>query len=369
MEWVETTGTTVAEAIERALDRLGVAESDAEVVILEEPKSSIFGLRKTTARVRARVRPVQARAKRPSRRPAGGSDGKQRTRANPRSRGDGDGSGSKAAPTRKSSRNGATDGADGPAQARQARPARPQPKEAQGEQSSSKPRRNRNRKSAAAAGREEAPDAGTPKRPQTKKSRADGSRSGSKAVSVKADENARQSTGAIEEEEMSIETQAELAEQFVRGVVERFGLDANTTSEIAEDTVRIDVTGENVGLLIGPRGATADALQELTRTAVQHRSDDHGVRIMVDVGGYRLRRATALRQFAGKVAAEVVATGEPQALDPMSAADRKVVHDAVNEIDGARTTSEGDDPRRYVVIHPVQQSDTEDDQLLSEQVV
>ena len=66
VEWVETTGKTMSEALEAALEQLGVAESDAEVVVLEEPRSGMFGLRKSGARLRARVRPVQARAKRPS---------------------------------------------------------------------------------------------------------------------------------------------------------------------------------------------------------------------------------------------------------------------------------------------------------------
>lgn len=151
---------------------------------------------------------------------------------------------------------------------------------------------------------------------------------------------------------MSIEAQAEAAVEFVQGVVERFGLDATTTSEIDDDAVRIAVNGDGLGLLIGPRGATVDALQELTRTAVQRRGEDTHVRISVDVGGYRLRRAAALQQFAQRVAAEVIASGEAQALDAMSAADRKIVHDAINELDGVRTSSEGEEPRRYVVVHP-----------------
>ena len=159
---------------------------------------------------------------------------------------------------------------------------------------------------------------------------------------------------------MSIETQAELAEQFVQGVVERFGLEARTTREISEDTIRIDVVGDNLGLLIGPRGATADALQELTRTAVQRRGEEQGTRIVVDVGGYRLRRAEALRQFAQSVASEVLETGEAQALDPMSASDRKIVHDTVNEIAGLRTSSEGEEPRRYVVIQPGTEATTDE---------
>ncbi len=149
---------------------------------------------------------------------------------------------------------------------------------------------------------------------------------------------------------MSIETQAALAEEFVRGVVERFGLEATVSSTIDDEHIRVSVVGGNVGLLIGPRGSTIDALQELARTVVQRRSEDSGGRINVDVGGYRARRALALAQFARKVAREVLESGVAQALEPMNAADRKVVHDAVNELEGVATSSEGDDPGRYVVI-------------------
>jgi spoIIIJ-associated protein len=162
-------------------------------------------------------------------------------------------------------------------------------------------------------------------------------------------------TGAPKEEEMSIEAQAELAETFVRGVVHGFGVDATVESSIDEDVIQVRVVGEGLGLLVGPRGVTVDALQELTRTAVQHRSDEHAGRIHVDVAGYRARRAAALKDFARRVAEEVVASGQPQALEPMNAVDRKAVHDAVGEIPAAATSSEGEDPRRYVVIRPAAQ--------------
>jgi spoIIIJ-associated protein len=151
---------------------------------------------------------------------------------------------------------------------------------------------------------------------------------------------------------MSIEAQAELAETFVRGVVHGFGVDATVESSVEEDVIQVRVVGEGLGLLVGPRGVTVDALQELTRTAVQHRSDDHAGRIHVDVAGYRARRAAALQDFARRVAGEVVSSGQSQALEPMNAVDRKAVHDAVGEVAGAATSSEGEDPRRYVVIRP-----------------
>ncbi len=163
---------------------------------------------------------------------------------------------------------------------------------------------------------------------------------------------------------MSIEAQSELAEAFVGGVVRCFGLSASVQSNVVDDVIEVSVTGEGLGLLVGPRGATIDALQELTRTAVQHRSDEHTGRIHVDVAGYRARRAIALREFAQRIAVEVVETGQSQALEPMSAPDRKIVHDAVHEIAGTATTSEGEDPRRYVVILPAaveaEQADGED---------
>ena len=112
------------------------------------------------------------------------------------------------------------------------------------------------------------------------------------------------------------------------------------------------VGGEELGLLIGPGGATLSALQEVTRTVVQRHTGGHSDRIIVDVAGYRAKRAEALAKFAPKVADEVITAGEERALEPMSPPDRKVVHDTVNEIEVVATRSEGEEPRRYVVISP-----------------
>ncbi len=152
---------------------------------------------------------------------------------------------------------------------------------------------------------------------------------------------------------MSIETQQELATDFVREVVARFGIAATTTARRTEDDgIHISVDGDNLGLLVGPKGATVEALQELTRTVVQRHTEEHTSRIVVDVGGYRERRAAALRQFVLEAAADVLRTGAPEALEPMSPSDRKIVHDTVNELEGLETSSEGIEPRRYVVIRP-----------------
>jgi spoIIIJ-associated protein len=153
---------------------------------------------------------------------------------------------------------------------------------------------------------------------------------------------------------VTVEEQAQLAQAFVGGVVERLGLAATTNVAVAEEsTIEVSVEGEGLGLLIGPHGVTLRALQELTRTATQRRSSEHGTRVVVDVAGYRAKRATALAQFARSIAQQVIETGMPHSLEPMSASDRKIVHDTVNEIDGVRTASEGEESARHVVIYPV----------------
>jgi spoIIIJ-associated protein len=116
--------------------------------------------------------------------------------------------------------------------------------------------------------------------------------------------------------------------------------------------VVVEVTGDNLGLLVGPKGATLHAIEELVRTVVQRQTDGHGVRIHVDVAGYRAKRREALADFTRSLAEKVIETGRVQALEPMSASDRKVVHDTAAEIDGVATESEGEDPRRRVVLRP-----------------
>ena len=105
--------------------------------------------------------------------------------------------------------------------------------------------------------------------------------------------------------------------------------------------------------MVGQKGATLSALQELTRTVVQRNAEGAKTdRLRVDVAGYRARRTAALRDFAQKLAQEVADTGTEKLLEPMGAADRKVVHDAITEVDGVETGSEGEEPRRRVVIRP-----------------
>jgi spoIIIJ-associated protein len=155
--------------------------------------------------------------------------------------------------------------------------------------------------------------------------------------------------------DIPLSEQEPTAVDFVTGLVDAFGADATVESEhlADDDAIEIRVEGDDLGLLVGPRGNTLASISELTRTAVaqQHSGRLEG-RLRVDVAGYRARRKEALERFVGQVADKVLDTGSAVALEPMSPPDRKIVHDAVNEIDGVHTSSRGEDRRRHVVIHP-----------------
>ena len=153
---------------------------------------------------------------------------------------------------------------------------------------------------------------------------------------------------------MDAEEQCRAATEFLSGLVTSFGLTAEVHADLdADDYLNVGVKGEGLGLLIGPGLNTLDALQELTRNAVQRQADgrDYG-RVVVDVDGVRARRKAALEQFVADAAKKVVETGDTVVFEVMSSADRKVVHDTVGDLDGVVSGSEGEDPRRRVVLKP-----------------
>jgi len=275
MEWVETTGKTLAEAKDAALDRLGVHEEDAEFEILEEPQAGLFGRVRGEARVRARVRPAQARQK---------VDRRDRKRAERAEKTD------KGETTRTASDQ-----------------AKPRPAKAPAKSG----------KSAAGSS-----SASTPKKTSEGENTVDPAQVG------------------------------EEARRFVDELVAAFRLNGTTELISDGDDLEIRVHGQELGLLVGPRGTTLQAVQDLTRVASQRRLGDHDTRLRVDVGGYRERRRAALGTFAMQMAQEVKASGIARVLEPMSSADRKVIHDTLATIDDISTRSEGDDPYRRVVIAP-----------------
>lgn len=146
--------------------------------------------------------------------------------------------------------------------------------------------------------------------------------------------------------------QATVVNEFLVGLLDAFGLEgAVETSVEGEDIIVANVTGEQAEALIGPKGATLQAILELARTVVQ-RKTQAGARLRLDIGGYTQRRREALKVYAARLVEQVKEEGQEVMLEPMNPADRKVVHDAVAEADGVRSYSEGEEPRRSVVISP-----------------
>lgn len=272
MEWVETTGKTLAEAKDAALDQLGVHEEDAEFDVLEEPQQGLFGRVRGEARVRARVRPAQARQK---------VDRRDRKRAERAERADKD-------------------------SASEAKPA---------------------------------------KRP----AKASNSAAKNQAKSPTAKKQSATTTGESTVDASQVGAEAR---RFVDELVVAFGLTGTTELISDGDDLEVRVHGQELGLLVGPRGTTLQAVQDLTRVAAQRRLGDHDTRLRVDIGGYRERRRAALGTFATQMAEEVKASGVARVLEPMSSADRKVIHDALADFADISTRSEGDDPYRRVVIAP-----------------
>jgi spoIIIJ-associated protein len=152
---------------------------------------------------------------------------------------------------------------------------------------------------------------------------------------------------------VALEEQAEVAEEFLLGLLDRMDLDADVDHNVVDGVMYVDILAgqdaEGMGLLIGRHGQTLDALQEVVRCAVQRRTESR-CRVMVDVEDYRKRRRSQLIQRAKSVAARVRRTGRPERMDAMNPYERKIVHDAAAEVGGVETASEGEEPDRRVVI-------------------
>ncbi len=142
------------------------------------------------------------------------------------------------------------------------------------------------------------------------------------------------------------------AVDFLTGLTQAFGASARITTSQEDDEIEVRIDGDDLGLMVGPGGATLMAIQDITRVASQRRLGDQDTRLRIDIGGYRERRREALGRFAMKVALEVKETGSARMLEPMNSADRKIVHDALMDVEGISTRSEGEDPRRRVVVEP-----------------
>jgi spoIIIJ-associated protein len=147
------------------------------------------------------------------------------------------------------------------------------------------------------------------------------------------------------------EDPAELLAELLKEIVDGLGLEGEVVVEQADDVLRGSVEGEDVGLLIGRRGQTIDAVQHLAQRIV-FPGGQSTARVVVDADGYRERRAQALREDADDAAEEAVSSGEPVELTPMPASERRVVHEHLRQRGDVETHSEGEEPERYLVVSP-----------------
>ena len=326
MDWITTSGRSLEEAKSHALDQLGIVADDAEFDIVNDVDKGLFGRVKTEAKVRARVRPRTPVAKddrrRNNNRGRNGKSGGGKSRNGSGNDNRGGKGGTKG--SQQKSGNGASNNGGG----------------------------NGNK----SGGRSNSRGRGG----QGKPKQGAAATAGGAAASSDDNNNQKSAKAASSKgkpvEMFSREGQEQTAIGFLNGVLDAFNMEGTVVMqpEPAEDNaIELAVNGEGLGLLVGQKGMTLNALQELTRTVVQREADGAKTdRLRVDVAGYRERRTAALQKFSTEIANDVLESGTEKLLEPMGPADRKIVHDTVNDIDGVVTGSEGEEPRRRVVIRP-----------------
>lgn len=143
--------------------------------------------------------------------------------------------------------------------------------------------------------------------------------------------------------------EGDIAADYLERLLDIADYDGDIDLDVENDRAVVAIVGSDLRTLVGQHGETLDALQELTRLAVQQKTGSRS-RLMLDVSGHRQARRTELRQLAADTAAKVLDGGESVRLTPMNPFERKVVHDAVAEVDGVVSESEGEEPNRRVVV-------------------
>lgn len=286
-EFVEVSGKSVEVAVHAALQELGLSSvEDASVDVLQQPERGFLGIGSRPAIVRVTPKAKKKPRKRKRRSRGKGGDSKPEGRA-------------------------------------QKSGARTQPAAAKGGREGGRRDSRQGRKQ----GR------GDEGRRQQRPERSPGKKSEEPKMT----------------EDVDVEEQAAVVAGFLEGLLEQFGLEGRVATRVEDDIIYADVTGGQTEALVGHRGAILQAIGDLVRTIVQRKTRARA-RIRLDIAGYQERRREALKIYAERLAGQVRTEGGELMLEPMNPADRKIVHDAVVELEGVRSFSEGEEPNRSVVI-------------------
>lgn len=316
-EWLEAEGESVEAAVHAALEALGLDSPDqVSVEILREPKKGFLGLGSQLALVKVTPKPRRRRRRGRS----GRGDSKEKA----------------ADASRKSEKSSGQEGTAKPRPGDD--PGRSRSNQKQSKKKGSSDARSSDQRSATKRNSAQERQGRPTNKPDSKSKRP------SQEAAV------TDNKGRDNEPKASIEEQGTVAVEFLEGLVASFGLEGSVTSRIDDEVLYLDIDGDTEAL-VGNRGVILHSVLELTRTVIQRKTFG-APRMRIDIAGYAARRREALQIYAGRLAEKVLAEGGEVMLEPMNPADRKVVHDAISEIEGVRSFSEGEDPNRSVVVAP-----------------
>lgn len=154
----------------------------------------------------------------------------------------------------------------------------------------------------------------------------------------------------MSEEINLLEQEGDIAADYLEGLLDIADLDGDIDMDVQNGRAMVSIVGAELNQLVGEKGKVLDAIQELTRLAVTRDTGERS-RLMLDISGHREKVRAELTELGEQTAAQVLASGEPVKLRPMTSFERKVVHDAVAAA-GAKSISEGETPNRRIVVHP-----------------
>jgi spoIIIJ-associated protein len=164
-----------------------------------------------------------------------------------------------------------------------------------------------------------------------------------------SDDAASDDAPADDDDNALLVHEGDIAADYLERLLDIVDYDGDIDLDVENDRAIVAIVGTDLQALVGAHGETLDALQELTRLAVQQKTGVRS-RLMLDVSGHRQARRDELGRLAGETAKQVIESGESQRLAPMNPFERKVVHDTISAIDGVRSESDGEEPNRRVVV-------------------